>query len=80
MLAGYTSAVALLGIAALMAFSSVERLFAPAPIHYREAIVIAVIGLVVNLCALSSSAASIIMATITATTMDTRRRSIAITT
>jgi cation diffusion facilitator family transporter len=48
-LAGYTSAVALLGIAALMAFSSVERLFAPAPIHYREAIVIAVIGLVVNL-------------------------------
>lgn len=48
-LAGYTSAVALLGIAALMAFSSVERLFAPAAIHYREAIVIAVIGLVVNL-------------------------------
>jgi cation diffusion facilitator family transporter len=47
-LAGYTSAVALLGIAALMAVSSVERLFSPAPIHYREAIVIAVVGLVVN--------------------------------
>jgi cation diffusion facilitator family transporter len=47
-LAGYTSAVALLGIAALMAFSSIERLFAPAPIHYRDAIVIAVIGLLVN--------------------------------
>jgi cation diffusion facilitator family transporter len=47
-LAGFTSAVVLLGIAALMAFSSIERLFAPAPIHYRDAIVIAVIGLVVN--------------------------------
>jgi cation diffusion facilitator family transporter len=47
-LAGYTSAVSLLGIAGLMAFSSIERLFAPSPIHYREAIVIAVIGLVVN--------------------------------
>ena len=47
-LAGFTSAVFLLGIAALMAFSSVERIFAPEPIHYRDAIVIAVIGLVVN--------------------------------
>jgi cation diffusion facilitator family transporter len=47
-LAGYTSAVALLGIAALMAFSSIERLFSPSPIHYRDAIVIAVIGLLVN--------------------------------
>lgn len=48
-LAGYTSAVLLLGIAALMAFSSIERLFSPAPIHYREAIVVAVIGLAVNI-------------------------------
>jgi cation diffusion facilitator family transporter len=48
-LAGYTSAISLLGIAALMAFSSVERLLSPQPIHYREAIVIAVIGLVVNI-------------------------------
>jgi len=47
-LAGYTSAVSLLGIAALMAFSSLERLFSPEPIHYREAIVIAIVGLVVN--------------------------------
>jgi cation diffusion facilitator family transporter len=47
-LAGYTSAVFLLGIAALMAFSSVERIFSPQPIHYRDAIVIAVMGLVVN--------------------------------
>jgi cation diffusion facilitator family transporter len=47
-LAGYTSAVFLLGIAALMAFSSVERIFSPQPIHYRDAIIIAVVGLVVN--------------------------------
>ena len=47
-LAGYTSAVFLLGIAALMAFSSVERIFTPEPIHYRDAIIIAVTGLVVN--------------------------------
>jgi cation diffusion facilitator family transporter len=52
-LAGYSSAVILLGIAILMAWSSVERMFSPQPIHYREAIVIAVIGLVVNVaCAL----------------------------
>ncbi len=47
-LAGYTSAVSLLGIAALMATSSIERFFAPSPIHYQEAIAIAVLGLVVN--------------------------------
>lgn len=52
-LAGYTSAVFLLVIAILMAFNSVERIFLPQPIHYRDAIIIAVIGLVVNvLCAL----------------------------
>jgi cation diffusion facilitator family transporter len=48
-LAGYTSAVLLIGIAALMAFSSIERFFAPQPIHYRDAIVIAVVGLLVNI-------------------------------
>lgn len=48
-LAGYTSAVFLLGIAILMAFSSIERIFSPQPIHYRDAIIIAVIGLVVNI-------------------------------
>lgn len=48
-LAGYTSAVLLLVVAALMAFQSVERMFQPAQIHYREAIAIAVAGLVVNL-------------------------------
>lgn len=52
-LAGYTSAVFLLAIAALMAFGSIERIFAPEPIHYRDAIVIAVIGLAVNVaCAM----------------------------
>jgi len=52
-LGGFASAVLLLGVVALMAFGSVERLVAPQPIHYREAIVIAVIGLLVNLvCAL----------------------------
>ncbi len=48
-LGGYTSAILLVGVAALMAFQSVERLLDPAPIHYREAIAIAVVGLAVNL-------------------------------
>ncbi|BBB62059.1 metal transporter [Undibacterium sp. KW1] len=48
-LAGYTSAIFLLGIAVLMAFGSVERLFSPQPIHYHDAVIIAVIGLVVNI-------------------------------
>jgi cation diffusion facilitator family transporter len=48
-LAGFTSAVFLLVIAGLMVFGSIERLLSPAPIHYEEAIVVAAIGLVVNL-------------------------------
>ncbi|MGE8170914.1 CDF family Co(II)/Ni(II) efflux transporter DmeF [Pseudomonas putida] len=48
-LGGYSSALLLLGVAGLMAFQSVERLFAPGPIHYDEAIFIAVVGLAVNL-------------------------------
>lgn len=48
-LAGYTSAVFLLCIAGLMAFSSIERIFAPEPIHYRDAIIIAAVGLLVNI-------------------------------
>ncbi|MBL8266735.1 CDF family Co(II)/Ni(II) efflux transporter DmeF, partial [Steroidobacter sp.] len=47
-LGGYTSAVLLLGVAALMLFQSVERMASPRPIQYDEAIVIAIIGLVVN--------------------------------
>jgi cation diffusion facilitator family transporter len=48
-LGGYTSAILLLGVAALMAFQSVERLFVPQPIRYTQAIAIAVVGLLVNL-------------------------------
>lgn len=48
-LSGFASAIFLLGVAALMAFSSVERLLSPQPIHYLEAMVIAAIGLAVNI-------------------------------
>lgn len=52
-LAGYTSAIFLLGVAGMMVFSSLERLWAPQTIQYPEAITVAVLGLVVNLvCAL----------------------------
>jgi cation diffusion facilitator family transporter len=48
-LSGFTSALFLVGIAALMLFQSVERLMSPQPIHYNEAISIAALGLLVNL-------------------------------
>jgi len=48
-LGGYSSALLLAVVAALMMIQSIERLFAPAAIHYDEAILIAVIGLGVNL-------------------------------
>jgi cation diffusion facilitator family transporter len=48
-LGSYTSAILLLGIVALMAFQSVERLMRPQTIQYDEAIAIAVVGLAVNL-------------------------------
>lgn len=48
-LAGFTSAVFLMGIAALMVFGSVERMFSPQPIHYQEAMLVAAVGLVVNI-------------------------------
>lgn len=48
-LGGYTSAIFLVGIAALMLFQSIERLLSPTPIHYNEAIAIAIVGLAVNL-------------------------------
>ena len=52
-LGGFASAIFLLGVAALMAFSSVERIVSPQAIHYREAVVVAILGLIVNLvCAL----------------------------
>jgi cation diffusion facilitator family transporter len=48
-LAGFTSAVFLMGIAALMVFGSIERMFSPQPIHYQEAMLVAAVGLVVNI-------------------------------
>ncbi|HSB22457.1 MAG TPA: CDF family Co(II)/Ni(II) efflux transporter DmeF [Burkholderiaceae bacterium] len=48
-LGGFASAIFLLGVVALMVYGSIERLFKPEPIHYQEAMLIAVIGLVVNL-------------------------------
>ena len=52
-LGGFASALFLLGVAAWMVVGSVERILDPRPIHYREAIVVAVLGLAVNLvCAL----------------------------
>ncbi|MDO8932376.1 MAG: CDF family Co(II)/Ni(II) efflux transporter DmeF [Rhodocyclaceae bacterium] len=52
-LAGFASALFLLGIAAWMVVGSVERLYSPQPIHFAEAIVVAVIGLAVNVvCAM----------------------------
>lgn len=47
-LAGFASAVLLMAIAALMVFGSVERFFFSEPIHYQEAILVAVTGLIVN--------------------------------
>jgi cation diffusion facilitator family transporter len=49
MLGGYTSAVFLVGVAGLMLYQSVERLITPTPIHYDQAIVIAMVGLLINL-------------------------------
>lgn len=48
-LAGFTSAIFLLGVAAMMVVSSIERLLSPESIHYQEAIIVAVLGLAVNL-------------------------------
>lgn len=48
-LGGYTSALFLVVVAGFMVYHSVERLLAPMPIHYDQAIGIAVLGLVVNL-------------------------------
>ncbi|MDD5363907.1 MAG: CDF family Co(II)/Ni(II) efflux transporter DmeF [Gallionellaceae bacterium] len=48
-LGGFASAIFLLGVAAMMVFASVERILSPQPIHYQEAIVVAVVGLIVNI-------------------------------
>lgn len=52
-LGGFASAIFLLGVALMMVVASIERIFSPQAIHYQEAIVVAVLGLVVNLvCAM----------------------------
>lgn len=48
-LGGYTSAIFLVMVAGLMIYQSLERLIAPSPIHYDQAIAIAILGLLVNL-------------------------------
>jgi len=48
-LGGYTSAIALGIVALMMVVESVNRLFNPQTIHFNEAIMVAVIGLMVNL-------------------------------
>jgi cation diffusion facilitator family transporter len=48
-LAGFTSAVVLAMIALLIGYEAVARLLAPVPIHFSEAIPIAVLGLLVNI-------------------------------
>src|SRR5277367_1728448 len=48
-LAGFTSAIILAMIALLIGYESIARIFAPAPIHFTEAIPIAGLGLAVNI-------------------------------
>jgi cation diffusion facilitator family transporter len=48
-LAGFSSAIVLAMIAILIGYEAVARLFAPVPIHFNEAIPIAVVGLLVNI-------------------------------
>jgi cation diffusion facilitator family transporter len=48
-LAGYTSAIILAMIAVLIGYEAVARFLSPVPIHFREAIPIAIVGLAVNI-------------------------------
>ena len=48
-LSGYTSGIILLIFAFVILFEAVQRLYAPVEIFFNEAIVVAVVGLVVNL-------------------------------
>ncbi len=52
-LTGFASAIFLLGVAAMMMIGSIERFITPQQIHYQEALIIAALGLAVNIvCAL----------------------------
>jgi cation diffusion facilitator family transporter len=48
-LAGFTSAIVLAMIAVLIGYEAVARFLSPVPIHFAEAIPIAVVGLMVNI-------------------------------
>jgi cation diffusion facilitator family transporter len=48
-LAGFSSAIILAMIALLIGYEAVSRILAPVPIHFKEAIPIAVVGLLVNI-------------------------------
>lgn len=48
-LGGYTSAIVLAVVALIMAYESASRLITPNPIQFNEAILVAVVGLAVNL-------------------------------
>lgn len=48
-LGSYTSALLLLLVAGLMLYQSVERQLDPSPIHYQQAMLVAALGLLVNL-------------------------------
>lgn len=52
-LGGFASAVALSVVALVMSVESIQRMFSPQPIHFNEAIGVALLGLLVNVvCAL----------------------------
>ncbi len=48
-LGGYTNAILLLLASVTMAYESIERILDPVEIHFNEAIIVAIIGLVVNI-------------------------------
>jgi cation diffusion facilitator family transporter len=48
-LGGFASAIFLLVVVALMVYGSVERLVMPQPIHYKEAMLVGLLGLAVNI-------------------------------
>ena len=48
-LGGFASAIALALVALMMAVESIQRLLTPHSIHFNEAIIVAIIGLVVNI-------------------------------
>lgn len=59
-LGGFASSIFLLGVVALMVVGSIERIFSPQPIHYQEAMVVAAMGLFVNIvCAAILSGAHV---------------------